>query len=186
MNGSNRLIRPAPPAARTGAAIIAIVVLAVGCGSNHSSAGSGGSRNAGGATTPTSGLGYSACMRSHGVPQFPDPTSSGELPKPLVVEARNSNPPRFDAANSACQHLLPAGGRQPTITPADQADYVRAAACMRSHGFPVFPDPTFQDNNVTLNIPSSIDTSSPRFKRAAATCTRLIPHGLPYSTPRGS
>jgi len=69
-----------------------------------------------------------------------------------------------------------------TITPADQADYVKGAACMRSHGVPAFPDPTFRNNSVTFDIPSSIDTKSSRFKSAAAVCVTLIPPGLPYSS----
>ena len=54
---------------------------------------------------------------------------------------------------------------------------------MRSHGFPTFPDPTFQSNNVTTDIPASINQDSSQFKSAAATCTKLIPAGLPYSSP---
>jgi hypothetical protein len=80
---------------------------------------------------------------------------------------------------------LPQNGGQSsgqTITPADQADYLKAARCMRSHGVSDFPDPTFQNNNVTFNIPSSIDTNSSQFKSAAATCVNLIPQGLPYSS----
>jgi len=68
-----------------------------------------------------------------------------------------------------------------TITPADQAYYLEAARCMRSHGVPYFPDPTFENNSVKFNIPSSIDTNSSRFKSAAATCSKVIPRGLPYS-----
>ncbi len=52
---------------------------------------------------------------------------------------------------------------------------------MRSHGFPNFPDPTFQDNTVTFNTPTPIDTNSPQYKSALATCQKLIPAGLPYS-----
>jgi hypothetical protein len=74
---------------------------------------------------------------------------------------------------------------EPTITPAEQADYLRAAACMRSHGVPDFPDPTFQNGHVRFDIPSSIDTSSPQAKSAQATCVKLIPAGLPYSDTRG-
>ena len=90
---------------------------------------------------------------------------------------------RFDAANSACRHLLPNGGQPQgqTITPTDRTDYLKAAACMRSHGFPEFPDPTFQNNNVRVDIPSSINQDSSQFKSAARICTRLIPVGLPYS-----
>ncbi|MGH2881541.1 MAG: hypothetical protein ACRDPA_02360, partial [Solirubrobacteraceae bacterium] len=119
------------------------------------------------------------------VPGFPDPDSSGAFDGPTLkqVGARVGGP-QVRAANSDCLHLLPSGvvplaGN--TVTPTEQADYLKGAACMRRHGFPGFPDPTFKDNTVDLNVPSSIDTSSPQFKRAAATCQKLIPEGLPYS-----
>lgn len=67
-----------------------------------------------------------------------------------------------------------------TITPADQADYLKAARCMRSHGVPDFPDPTFENNGVKFNIPPNIDPNSSQAKRAEAICVKLIPPGLPY------
>jgi hypothetical protein len=75
------------------------------------------------------------------------------------------------------------GGQAPkqTITPADQADYAKAASCMRSHGVPDFPDPTFENNTVTFNVPPNIDPNSPQAKTAEAICVNLIPPGLPYS-----
>jgi hypothetical protein len=75
------------------------------------------------------------------------------------------------------------GGQTPsqTITPADQADYLTAARCMRSHGVPDFPDPTFGNNTVTFNIPPNIDPNSSQAKTAEAICVKLIPPGLPYS-----
>jgi len=69
----------------------------------------------------------------------------------------------------------------PQITPADQGDYLKAAECMRSHGVPDFPDPTFGNNTVTFNVPPNIDPNSSQAKRAVATCSKLIPPGLPYS-----
>jgi len=74
------------------------------------------------------------------------------------------------------------GGQTPrqTITPADQAYYLEAARCMRSHGVPDFPDPRFENNGVKFNIPPSIDPNSPQAKRAEAICVKLIPPGLPY------
>ena len=84
---------------------------------------------------------------------------------------------------------LPQNGGQPsgqTITPADQADYLKAATCMRSHGVSDFPDPTFQNNNVTFNIPPNIDPNSSQAKSAEAVCVKLIPPGLPYSNSRNS
>jgi hypothetical protein len=68
-----------------------------------------------------------------------------------------------------------------SITPADRLDYLKAAACIRSHGFPDFPDPTFANNTVTFHIPPNIDPNSPEAKRAQAICVKLIPPGLPYS-----
>jgi len=75
------------------------------------------------------------------------------------------------------------GGQTPrqTITPADQTEYLNAARCMRSHGVPDFPDPTFGNNTVTFNIPPNIDRNSPQAKAAVAICVQLIPSGLPYS-----
>lgn len=53
-------------------------------------------------------LKYAACMRSHGVPKFPDPVLddhgvgfSGEM---------DVKSPQFKSANQACRSLLPAGG----------------------------------------------------------------------------
>jgi hypothetical protein len=69
----------------------------------------------------------------------------------------------------------------PQITPADQRDYLKAAECMRSHGVPDFPDPTFGNNTVTFNVPPNIDPNSSQAKSAVATCSKLIPPGLPYS-----
>jgi hypothetical protein len=68
-----------------------------------------------------------------------------------------------------------------TITPADQAAYLKAASCMRSNGVPDFPDPTFENNSVKFNIPPNIDPNSSQAKRAEAICVKLIPPGLPYS-----
>jgi hypothetical protein len=181
-------------------AVAALSLLAAGCGGGSSP----GVANVASSTTTTTvspsasgstqapGLvAFAACMRSHGLPNFPDPTSSGGIPKQAVVSAFQAvSASQAKAAQEACNHLLPAGGLsgQPvrTITPQDRQDYLRAAACMRSHGFPAFPDPTFPDNNVTLHIPSSINTKSAKFTSAATTCTKLIRPGLPYTRPKGS
>ena len=161
-------------------------LLAAGCGGGGGSPGVAtvGSSAPAITTTPQGGVvAYSRCMRSHGVPGFPDPDSSGDLPKPEVVAARKNNAPRFDAANSACSGLIPSGGlnQGPTITRADQLDYLKAAACMRRHGIPDFPDPTFQNNRVQFNLPSTINKNSPLVQSALPICQKLIPAGLPYS-----
>ena len=161
----------------------------VASGSTAPSSTSGGGSSGGHTQASTRGtalLAYASCMRSHGVPNFPDPDGSGQIPKQLVIPAaRAVSDSTFRAAGDACTHLLPAGGLSghdnPTITARDQQDYLRAVACMRSHGFPTFPDPTFSGGHVSLQMPSSINPNSAAFTRAAATCRKLIPVGLPYS-----
>jgi hypothetical protein len=164
--------------------VAAFALLAAGCGGGGSPrvASVASSTTATSTATQNGAVAYSRCMRSHGVPAFPDPDSSGEIPKPQVVRAREHNPIRFDAAGTACGHLLPGGfAGTVQITRADQTDYLKAAACMRRHGIPDFPDPTFRDNGVKFNIPSSIDPNSPVARRALPICRKLIPAGLPYS-----
>jgi hypothetical protein len=160
-------------------------LLVAACSGSPSSTGSGGSPNAGGSAN-SQALAYSRCVRSHGVPDFPDPDSNGQIPKEAVVPAlRGVSESRAKAATNACANLNPAGQGGPTLTAQEQQDYLKAAACMRSHGVTNFPDPTFPGGRVNLSIPSSIDTKSRQFTQAAQTCTKLIPAGLPYSRPGG-
>jgi hypothetical protein len=185
-----------PPILASVVSVAACALLAVGCGGGSSpgvanvassTTTTTVSPSASGRTQATGLVAFASCMRSHGVPNFPDPASSGGIPKQAVVSAFQAvSTSQAKAAQEACNHLVPVGGLsgQPvqTITAQDRQDYLRAAACMRSHGFAGFPDPTFPNNTITLHIPSSIDQESPRFKSAATTCTKLIPAGLPYSS----
>jgi hypothetical protein len=171
------------------AAAAAFALLAAGCGGGSAGVASVSSSTAA-VTPPQSGaVLFARCMRSHGVPGFPDPKSDGAFDANRLKQL-DVGKARMRAATTACIHLLPDGvvptAPRYTITRADQADYLRAAACMRRHGFPGFPDPTFDNGGVQLAIPSSIDTSSTRFRSAAAICTKLIPAGLPYTKPSGS
>ncbi len=68
-------------------------------------------------------LAFSACMRSHGLPDFPDPTfptGGGAEMKVGGGPGSDLNPqsPRFQAAQTACQGNLPGnvkvGGRPTT------------------------------------------------------------------------
>ncbi len=146
---------------------------------------------AGGRTQVTGLLPYASCMRSNGVPNFPDPAGSGGIPKEGVISAERAvSNSQVEAAQNDCRLLLPAGGslsgqaNQP-VTAQDQEDYLKAAGCMRSHGISNFPDPTFSNGTVRFNEPSGIDTQSTQFTRAAVTCRKLIPAGLPYSGSAG-
>jgi len=152
MNDNIRLMRRPrrawPPVARTAAAIIgtaALALLAAAC-SGPSSPGSGGSPDAGGAANSTSAVGFSRCMRSHGVPNYPDPSSSNTmadgLPK-VSPQQLGVTLSRFQAAQAACGHLLPNGGRAAqTASQQLLGNGLKFARCMRSHGAPNWPDPT--------------------------------------------
>lgn len=79
------------------------------------------------------------------------------------------------------REVRPPWDTAPQITAADQADYLKAAVCMRNHGISGFPDPVFSNGNVNFPIPQGMNTSSTPFRRAREVCEVLIPAGLPYS-----
>ena len=84
------------------AVVAAVAVLATACGG--SSAPSSAS-----STTFAQELALARCMRSHGVPSFPDPPANGQGTAPPKSAGINPNSPQFLAAARTCQHLLPAG-----------------------------------------------------------------------------
>ena len=136
-----------PPVARTAAVIIAtavLVLLAAACGGGPSSAGSGGSSNAGGSASSQSAVAYSHCMRSRGVPNFPDPSGSGGIPKETAQQLGVSSS-QLQAAQNACQHLLPNTGNiddNPAALHQWWSQMLHFARCMHSHGVPNWPDPS--------------------------------------------
>jgi hypothetical protein len=186
-------------AALVTAGALAVGVAVTACGSGPSTPGvaagptttATANPSAAASTHPTGLLAYASCMRSHGVANFPDPAGSGGIPKEGVIRAfRAVSNSQAEAAQNDCRHLLPTGGSlsgqasQP-VTAQDQQDYLKAAACMRSHGITDFPDPTFSNGTVTFHEPSGLDTHSTQFTRAAHTCRKLIPAGLPDSGSGG-
>jgi hypothetical protein len=121
-----------------------------GCTGNATPADQPGSGNA-----PTA-VGYSHCIRAHGVPNFPDPGSAGKLPKASAQQLGVSSA-QLATAERACQSQLPDAGN----TQEQQAELACAtsgscsaanvarwmsglrtlAKCLRSHGTPNWPDP---------------------------------------------
>ena len=121
----------------------ALSLLAAGCG--------GGGGSPGVATVVSSAtchhddaasgvVAYSSCMRSHGVPGFPDPTAPGTSRSPRCSRQEQQRPP-VRRCQQCLQRPASEGGlnQGPTITRADQLDYLKAAACMRRHGSLTFP-----------------------------------------------
>jgi hypothetical protein len=164
-----------------------LVLLAAACSGSPTSAA------AAGATRTSSAVAYSHCMRSHGVPGFPDPASNGSLPK-TSAQALGVSSSRFRAAQSACQQELPAAtsSQQQARQCLQAGDCPQAlvqqmlaadrgfAACMRSHGVPGWPDPTLDSEGrpVFNLVPAGIShaaTHSPPISDKLAQCGRLDP-----------
>jgi hypothetical protein len=178
---SSHTNRLTPPRARllTAAALLSGVLVA-GCGGSSTSPTGGASTSASAASAVESGVAFSRCIRSHGVPNFPDPSVSGHtvrMGSPSIVRS-----PAFQSAAHSCQSLLPKGPPS-SGPPSAQARMLNVSACMRQHGIPGFPDPSTSppsnqagngavigSGGYYLAIPKSIDTSSPAFERAAAAC----------------
>ncbi len=154
-------------------AVAALSLLAAGCG--------GGSATTAATTTAQSGtLAYAHCMHSHAVPNFPDPTSSGEIPKDKIVALVGT--PQFQAAQSACQRVMPAGGLGPQEPAVPQrtrlADALAFARCMRARGFTSFPDPTNQGQLTPQMVTAAgIDLHQPDLLKAGLACVPVT-HGL--------
>ena len=53
-------------------------------------------------------LKFSVCMRTHGVPNFPDPTSTGEIGSNGAISGVNQDSPAFQSAEKTCTKYLPA------------------------------------------------------------------------------
>ena len=135
MNQRNPVIRRPrgewSPTARLVVAIIAAAGLAV------PGAAFGGSQS----TNTQRALVYSRCMRSHGVLKFPDPNSGGAIPKVGLQELAVSSTV-FQAAQKACQHLLPNSGQSSQAWDQKALNALwNFARCVRAHGVPNWPDP---------------------------------------------
>ncbi len=128
---------------RTGvlAVMAGLVLLTAACGGSR---GTGSSPSASTASANvTTRLAYVQCVRSHGVQNYPDPGSNGQ--EPPGTKQLFANNPQFQRASSACRHLLPNGGlttQAPQANALTETGAVKLAGCMRTHGYPTFPDPT--------------------------------------------
>ena len=165
-------------------AVVVAGAFAGGCGggSNGPGVASTGSHSStsSGSTNPSghgSPLAYSRCMRSHGVPNFPDPTSQGgggfSISLPQGVNPRSA---QFQAADRACKSQLPGGNASPAQRQQAMAAALRMSQCMRAHGIKDFPDPNSQGGiGIKASPGSDLDPNNPQFKAANAACQHLMP-----------
>jgi hypothetical protein len=171
-----------PRRAGTLAAAAAIAVLATACG--------GGPAPSAGVPSYAQEIALVGCMRSHGVPNFPDPSAAGGYSLTAngsLVGVNGSvdiDSSQAQTAYGDCRHLLPGG---PTISQLEQdvqqEQQAQAQAlplelkysqCMRSHGVPNFPSP---GQPTTSPAGSPININSPTFVAATNACQHLLPSG---------
>jgi hypothetical protein len=156
---------------------------ALGCVVAIAACGSSSSKTPAASNHFNQALKFSACMRSHGVTNFPDPSAGGGI---QITSGSGINPfsPAFKAARTACRKLLPGplgGNQHPTAQAVAQTRQM--SQCMRQHGVTGFPDPTstppsnpagyslVEDRGgVILAVPSTINPQSPVFMQAAKVC----------------
>jgi hypothetical protein len=141
-------------AALYAAPLVALALLAAACSSSSSAAAAGGGSPSNSASA--SAVAYSACMRSHGVPDYPDPEADGNLPKGNA-QAFGVSDSHYRTAERACQYLLPSsnttfaasltqclenGDCPPAVVQRALTEGKKFARCMRNRGVPNWPDPT--------------------------------------------
>jgi hypothetical protein len=124
-------------------------------------------------------------MRSHGVADFPDPTAHGQIQiqsggpgsSNQTSSGLDPNNPTFQAAQTACQHLMPT----PSAAEQHQAlsNALKQSRCMRAHGIKDFPDPQTSGGGISIKIQggagSDLNPNNPLFQRAQAACMPNAP-----------
>jgi hypothetical protein len=163
------------------ACVAGAALVAAGCGSSSHTPSTGLSRKG-----PKFGVEaayrYAACMRNHGVSNFPDPivsSNGGGTSIRLVVAAGVGNSPAFKTAQHACQGILPMPSASQVAAQQRQhtQDLLAFARCLRAHGLTNFPDPNAQ-GQLTLEMiaAAGIDLHQPAILPAARACIGVT-HG---------
>lgn len=167
---------------------VALALTGLGCATALAACGGSGSVG----TNSQGGYGialkFSQCMRANGVPNFPDPSTGGAIQ--IGGPGSNMDPrsPSFQAAQKACAKYAPFKGGPPHMTEAQRVAAFRFARCIRSHGYPDFPDPSVSTprqgsgpvavlalRGMVFAFNSTFDPGSPAFRQAAAHCGLHVP-----------
>jgi hypothetical protein len=159
---------------------VAVVLFASACGASSSPGGS----SPGGSAA--SGVAWAQCVRAHGVPNFPDPDGSGQVPKETAQQLGVSDSVLGTATN-ACANLNPNNPASPQTAAQVVRNGLAVARCMRAHGLPKFPDPTTGSSGVHFVISVSGDgfnPDDPQVIAKARACQAQLPAGsqLPQVT----
>jgi hypothetical protein len=159
------------------AAIVASIAIAA-CGTNSSSSSSSGSHLTAAQVRQAeqSAVSFADCMRSHGVPNFPD----SPYAQKHMIASSSGQAPAVQSAVAACSHLLPHGSQSqtPAHSQGQTAAMVAFARCLRSHGFVNFPDPTSGgDLTHQMLATAQINLQQPALVQAADACVGVT-HGV--------
>lgn len=183
-------------AARTALAVAAAAglgLLAAGCGSGSS--GNPAAQSGSATTTQSAAAGsvakgdpvaFSHCMRARGVPRFPDPDASGAIPK-VGLQQLGVSGSRFQAAQSACGHLLPSGQSSPAQVQQVLDALSKFARCVRSRGVSRWPDPLAESDPGEPGTPGfprdmpGVDQNAPQVESAMHACQHLLA-GIGYAS----
>jgi hypothetical protein len=157
------------------ATLAACSIALAACGSSSKPTSS--SRASGSGSALTQAVTFGQCMRSNGVTNYPDPSSSG---RPQSLNQINPNSPRFTTAYAACHKYASHGvGAPPEPSPPELRRALAFARCVRTHGVPQFPDPlttvslqaTFTlGPGMYFPVNSNYQVQSPTFMHAAKVC----------------
>jgi hypothetical protein len=109
-------------------------------------------------------------MRSHRVAQFPDPDSSGAIPKVSLQQLAVSSS-QLQTAQSACGYLLQPTSTQVAQTMGGMLDFAR---CMRSHGVHAWPDPTTDSGQPVFDLRGRVDPDSHQMDVTSGKCAHLL------------
>ena len=162
-----------PPIPRPPFVAVACAIAVAACGSSHGIATRSGIQS--------QPIAFANCMRTHGVPSFPDPSGGGAGVN-LAGTGINPQSPAFKSARLACARLAPGAVGGSKATESEFLAALSFAKCMREQGFPDFPDPTYSDSppgpilvigpGLYFRVSPSFDPNTRDVSRAAGACRR--------------
>lgn len=170
------------------AAVLLLFVLA-GCGAAGSGSGSGSGSGAGSGQAPsvqqraqTVWLRFARCARSHGAPDFPDPSVDGQGHASFPDEGRvKQESEQVQASCGAILGQLPAAARNSPVTAAQLRQLKAFARCLRLHGMPSWPDPKPDGTFPIVGTPLGTEGKTPAFISAAQACRQVYSGGISAS-----
>jgi hypothetical protein len=163
--------------------LLLVAPIVAGCGSKGPSGTTGPAAQAGQNSDVTAAYAYARCMRSHGVPNFPDPhvsISGNHGSVGFAVNPSETGSPKFDSAQKTCSKILPAPQSPSQDLARQQAqkrNLLAFAQCLRANGVHDFPDPNAQGQlPLPTVIAAGVDIHSRQFLDAAKACVGVT-HG---------